>query len=334
MQYLDDSLKKQRILITGGAGFIGSNLAMYFQKYHPKAEVVIFDCFRNSENFENGNPKSLGHFKNLLDFKGEIITGNLNNPEDFARIKARKFDYIFHQAAISDTTATNQEAILKTNVNAFKDLIEVCHKHNTTLIYASSAGVYGNTPAPNHIGSGEIPQNAYGFSKLAMDNLVRKYLATASNKISLVGLRYFNVYGENEFYKHKTASMILQLGLSALREKKVQLFKMGEQKRDFVYIQDVIQANIKAMRAKKSGIYNVGSGVARSYNDIIDCLKQELGDFEVQYIDNPYTFFQNHTQANLILTQKFLNYQPRFSLEIGIKNYLTQIKQIAAKGDI
>ena len=144
--------------------------------------------------------------------------------------------------------------------------------------------------------------------------------------------RYFNVYGENEFYKGKTASMILQLGLQALQNKKVRLFKMGEQKRDFVYIQDVIQANIKAMFAKKSGVYNVGSGVARSYNDIVSCLKQELGNFEVEYFDNPYQFFQTHTQANIILTQEFLDYTPRFSLEIGIKNYLKQIKEIHTKG--
>ena len=331
MQYIDDTLAKKRILITGGAGFIGSNLAHYFQKYHVDAEVVIFDCFRNEETFSNGNLKSLGHFKNLLGFKGEVITGDINNKNDLERLRKQKFDYIFHQAAISDTTVMNQEMVLRSNLNAFKDLLDLCLESGAKMIYASSAGVYGNTPAPNSIGSGEIPENVYGFSKLMMDNLNYQYLQKYPNLHS-VGLRYFNVYGENEFYKGKTASMILQLGLQALQNKKVRLFKMGEQKRDFVYIQDVIQANIKAMFAKKSGVYNVGSGVARRYNDIVSCLKQELGNFEVEYFDNPYPFFQTHTQANIILTQEFLDYTPRFSLEIGIKNYLKQIKEIHTKG--
>lgn len=330
MQYLDDTFENKRILITGGAGFIGSNLALYFQKYHPNAKVVVFDCFRNDETFANGNQKSLGHFKNLLGFKGEVIAGNINSKEDLKRLE-QGFDYIFHQAAISDTTVTNQEEVLKSNVNAFKDLLDMCVKDNTAMIYASSAGTYGNTPAPNCIGSGELPENVYGFSKLMMDNLTQKYLEEYPH-LHIVGLRYFNVYGENEFFKGKTASMILQLGLQALRDKKVRLFKFGEQKRDFVYIQDVIQANIKAMKTKKSGIYNVGSGIARSYNDIVNCLKIDLGDFEVEYIDNPYKFFQNHTEANIAPTKEFLGYEPRFSLEVGIKNYLAQIKEIHAKG--
>ena len=330
MQYIDDSLKGKRILITGGAGFIGSNLALYFQKHHKDAEVVVFDSFRSETKFSNGNFKSLGHFKNLLDFKGEVIVGDITSKEDLARLEERKFDYIFHQAAISDTTARNQEAVLRANVNAYKDLLDLCVRSNASMIYASSAGVYGNSAAPNSIGSGEIPENVYGFSKLMMDNLTLKYLKNFP-LLNIVGLRYFNVYSENEAYKGKTASMILQLGLQALKFKKVRLFKMGEQKRDFVYIQDVIAANVKAINAKKSGIYNVGSGKARSYNEIVDCLKMNLGEFEVEYIDNPYEFFQTHTEANIVLTKKFLDYEPRFSLEVGIKNYLNQIKKIHSK---
>ncbi|WP_104721762.1 ADP-glyceromanno-heptose 6-epimerase [Helicobacter mesocricetorum] len=331
MQYINNTLEGKHILITGGAGFIGSNLALYLQKYHPKAKVVVFDCFRNEEIFSNGNLKSLGHFKNLLGFNGEVIVGDINNKEDLKRLEENRFDYIFHQAAISDTTISDQEAVLRSNVNAFKDLLQLCLKMDSKMIYASSAGVYGNTPAPNSIGSGEIPENIYGFSKLMMDNLANKYLQD-NPCLHIVGLRYFNVYGENEFYKGKTASMILQLGLQALKNKKVRLFKMGEQKRDFVYIEDVIQANIKAMEAKKSGVYNVGSGNARSYNDIVDSLKQNLGEFEVEYFDNPYAFFQTHTQASLTLTKEFLGYEPRFSLEVGIKKYIEQIQEIHLKG--
>ncbi|WP_104726485.1 ADP-glyceromanno-heptose 6-epimerase [Helicobacter felis] len=323
MPYITSSLDNKTIVITGGAGFIGSNLALYFQKHHPNANVIVLDKFRD----QTPPSDSLGHFKNLLNFHGEIITADINH--DLSALKKINFDYLFHQAAISDTTQQNQELVMRTNHQAFMKLLKIADKKDARVIYASSAGVYGNTPAPNRVGFGEVPENVYGFSKLCMDKSAQAFAQESYGRI--IGLRYFNVYGPGEFYKHKTASMILQLGLQALQDQEVKLFEFGEQKRDFVYIEDVIAANVKAIEAPRSGVYNVGSGVARSYNDIVAILKQHLGDFKTTYIKNPYPFFQNHTCADIEATCNDLDYTLRYSLEEGIKEYIPVIKELACK---
>jgi len=313
------------ILITGGAGFIGSNLAYHFQEHYPKAKVVVFDKFRSQERFENGNLVSFGHFKNLLDFKGEVICGDINSPKDLERLKDFRFDYIFHQAAISDTTAQDQERVMRTNLNAFKDLLDLAKRHGARMIYASSGAVYGKLPAPHKVGK-EAPANVYGYSKLAMD-----HLATSQKDVVAVGLRYFNVYGPREYFKQKTASMVLQFGLQLLRGERPRLFEGSEKiKRDFIYVGDVIQANLKAAAATKSGVYNVGTGRARSFKDIVDILCKELGiEREYEYIPNPYVKqYQFFTEADIEPTKKELGYEPRYSLEEGIRADIPYIKKI------
>ncbi len=332
MKYIYDDLDDKSILITGGAGFIGSNLAKYLNKHHPKAKVVVFDRFRDNSCFANGNPTSLGHFKNLLDFKGEIIIGDIAKENDLKHLDEYRFDYIFHEAAISDTTCLNQELVLKTNHESLDYFVNKAKNDNAVLIYASSAAVYGNSPAPNSVGSGERPENVYGYSKWLMDKKLRELIARIdddddeADNFKIIALRYFNVYGNGEYFKGTTASMILQLIEQIKAHKKVRLFEFGEQMRDFVYVKDVIQANIKAIEAQKSGIYNVGSGKARSFNDIITILKTHFGEFEVEYIKNPYTFYQNHTEADISETQKDLFYEPRYSLEDGISDYIESLK--------
>ena len=119
MLYSGTDFNNKTILITGGAGFIGSNLAFYFQKNYPDSRIVVFDCFRSEKLFNNGNLQSFGHYKNLIGFTGIIICGNINNKNDLSLLNDYKFDYIFHQAAISDTQVYDQEIILKTNVSSF-----------------------------------------------------------------------------------------------------------------------------------------------------------------------------------------------------------------------
>ena len=329
MRYIEDDLKNKTILISGGAGFIGSNLAFYFQNNHPDAKVVVLDSFRSGETLSNGNLKSFGHFKNLIGFTGEIISGDINDKDLLLDLEINyKFDYIFHEAAISDTTALEQDLMIKTNVNAYKDLLDLAVAHDANMIYASSAATYGNAESPQRVGR-EAPNNVYGFSKLSMDNLSREYMKTSD--ISIVGLRYFNVYGPREYFKNTTASMVLQFGHQILAGKNPRLFE-GSDKilRDFIYIEDIIQANIKAMKPKQSGVYNVGTGKARSFQDIVDILQKELGtSLACEYIPNPYVgSYQFHTEADIESSKEGLGYAPAYEMEDGIKAYVSEIQRI------
>ena len=330
MKYSDINLDNKTILITGGAGFIGSNLAFHFQDNYPKTKVVVVDSFRSGETLSNGSLKSFGHFKNLIGFTGEVISGDINDEAlMFSLANDYKFDYIFHEAAISDTTAQEQDLMIKTNVNAYKVLLDIALVHAANMIYASSAATYGDAPSPQTVGC-EAPQNVYGFSKLMMDNISADYIAK-NPAISIVGLRYFNVYGKNEFFKNKTASMVLQLGHQILAGNAPKLFE-GSDKilRDFIYIEDIIQANIKAMSPKKSGVYNVGTGKARSFQDIADILQKEMGtDYGSTYIPNPFVGqYQFHTEANVDSSLENLGYKANYELEDGIKAYIPEIQRI------
>ena len=330
MKYTNTDFNHKTILITGAAGFIGSNLCFYFQENFPEAKVVALDCFRSGETLSNGNLKSFGHYKNLLGFKGIVISGDIN---DKSLLKALehdyKFDYIFHQAAISDTTASEQDLMIKTNVNAYEDLLKIAINHEANMVYASSAATYGDAQSPQTVGN-ENPGNVYGFSKLMMDNITYDYLKNDC-PISIVGLRYFNVYGPREFFKNKTASTVVQFGHQILEGQTPRLFE-GSDKilRDFIYIEDVIQANIKAASPKKSGVYNVGTGKARSFQDIADILQKELEtDLGTEYIPNPFVGqYQFHTEANIEETKINLDYAPNFEMEEGIKAYIPEIKRL------
>ncbi|MDP7197977.1 MAG: NAD-dependent epimerase/dehydratase family protein, partial [SAR202 cluster bacterium] len=152
MIYNNIDFNNRTILITGGAGFIGSNLAFYFQENFLNSKVIVFDCFRSDEIFPNINLKSFGHYKNLIGFKDDIICGNINNQTDLALLSDYKFDYVFHQAAISDTRVYDQELIMKTNVNSFYDLLAIAKKDRAVMVYASSAATYGNLPSPQTVG--------------------------------------------------------------------------------------------------------------------------------------------------------------------------------------
>ena len=328
MKYNNIDFNNKTILITGGAGFIGSNLAFYFQDNFSQANIVIFDRFRSESTFSNGNLQSFGHYKNLIGYRGDTVCGNLNSDKDLALLDKYNFDYIFHEAAISDTRVYDQEIVMQTNVNSFYYFLEKAKKDNAVLVYASSAATYGSMPSPQTVGK-ESPENPYGFSKYAMDMIAYRYIKE-NPSMKIVGLKYFNVYGAREFFKNKTSSTVIQFGHQILAGKAPRLFE-GSDKivRDFVYIKDVIQANIKACDAKKSGVYNVGTAKPRSFQDIADILQKELGtDYGTDYFPNPFTGYQMHTQADISTSKEFLGYEPEWELEDGIKDYLPEIIRI------
>jgi len=328
MIYNDTDFNNKTILITGGAGFIGSNLAFYLQKNFPNSNIIIFDCFRSESIFSNGNLQSFGHYKNLIEFQGRIICGNINNSTHLSLLSDYKFDYIFHQAAISDTRVDDQAIVMETNVNSFYNLLKIAKKNQAIMIYASSAATYGSVPSPQTEGH-EVPENPYGYSKLMMDQIAYQY-SKDNPKMTIVGLRYFNVYGPREFYKAKTSSMIIQLGHQILSGKAPRLFNNSDKiLRDFIYIDDVIQANIKACQAKKNGHYNIGTGKPRSFQDVADILQKELGtEFQTEYFPNPYDGYQMHTQANITSSMRYLEFKPEITLENGINSYIPEIKRL------
>lgn len=305
-------MKNKKILITGGAGFIGSNLALSLQQKYPDNEYIVIDNFRS------------GNYNNLLSFRGDVIA------EDVSQIDFRKYfskvDIIFHQAAITDTTITDQKEILYQNVEGFKNVLQFAIKSKARLIYASSASIYGQTSPPMKVGQNEQPSNIYGFSKLIIDNIARKHFRTYKENV-IIGLRYFNVYGPGEQYKGKMASMVWQLYQQMKAGRRPRIFKFGEQKRDQVYIKDVIQANLLALKAKQNVIVNVGSGKATSFNDIIDALNKVLAaNYKPIYFDNPYSYYQNYTEADLTEAKKNLNYKPEYSIKTGSQDYFKNEK--------
>jgi len=326
--YNNIDFNNKTILITGGAGFIGSNLAFYFQETFPESKIIIFDCFRNEEVFSNGNLKSFGHYKNLIGFKGEVICGDINVQNDLKLLNSYKFDYIFHQAAISDTRVYDQKIIMKTNVNSFYDLLEIAKKDESVMVYASSAATYGNLPSPQTVGQ-ENPENPYGYSKYIMDQIAIRY-SIENPDMTIVGLRFFNVYGPREYYKGNTSSMVIQLGHQILDGKAPRLFTNSNQIfRDFIYIDDVVQANIKACAPKQNGTYNVGTGIPRNFQEIADILQNELDtDLGTEYFPNPYDGYQMNTKADISSTRENLGFKPKFSLEKGIKAYIPEILRL------
>jgi ADP-L-glycero-D-manno-heptose 6-epimerase len=298
------------LIVTGGAGFIGSNLTLALQEKYPKARLTVIDDFRS------------GNFKNLAGYRGDFVAQNLATFNWREKFGDEEFDAIFHLASITDTTLHDQFVQVHDNVESFRSLLSFARPTKTRIIYASSASIYGAVNQASVESNGAAPANAYSFSKAIMDNIARRAAAESSDWI-VIGLRYFNVYGPREAHKGVPASMVYHLAQQMKAGQRPRIFKHGEQKRDFVYVKDAVDGSIRALDAETSGIYNLGSGEARSFNELVDVLNKCLGtNFQPEYIDNPHAHYQNFTQADLTNARSALGYEPRFPLEHGVRDYM------------
>ncbi|MBV9617800.1 MAG: ADP-glyceromanno-heptose 6-epimerase [Verrucomicrobia bacterium] len=298
------------LLITGGAGFIGSNLTLTLQEKFPNARLTVVDDFRS------------GDFKNLRGYLGDFVAQNLATLNWQEQFGSERFDAIFHLASITDTTLHDQFIQVHDNVESFRRLLNFAKTTKTRIVYASSASTYGSATAASIESHAAAPANIYAFSKTIMDNLAMREAKEDPSWI-IIGLRYFNVYGPREAHKGVPASMVYHLAQQMKAGQRPRIFKHGDQKRDFVYVKDIVEGSVLALEAKKSGIYNLGSGQARSFNDLIDVLNKCLGTkFQPDYIENPHAHYQNFTQADLEKVRGELGYQPQFSLENGVADYV------------
>jgi ADP-L-glycero-D-manno-heptose 6-epimerase len=298
------------LLVTGGAGFIGSNLVLTLQEKFPNARLTVIDDFRS------------GDFKNLTGYRGDFIAQDLAKLDWREQFGDEKFNAIFHLASITDTTLHDQFVQVHDNVESFRRLLRFAKPTKTRMVYASSASIYGAANEASVESNGAAPANIYAFSKVILDNLARRAAQETPDWI-IIGLRYFNVYGPREAHKGVPASMVLHLAKQMKAGQRPRIFKHGEQKRDFVYVKDIVEGSIRALDARESGIYNLGYGQARSFNELIDILNRSLGtNFEADYIENPHAHYQNFTQADLAGVRNALGYQPQYSLERGVADYM------------
>lgn len=298
------------LLVTGGAGFIGSNLVLELQEQYPNARLTVIDDFRS------------GDFENLAGYRGDFIAENLAALDWQRQFGDEKFDGIFHLASITDTTNHDQFQQTHDNVESFRRLLHFAQPTKTRVVYASSASTYGAAREASSETSSAAPANVYAFSKAIMDNVARR-AAGADDDWVIVGLRFFNVYGPREAHKGVPASMIYHLSKQMTAGQRPRIFKHGEQQRDFVYVKDIVHGCLRAFEALKSGIYNLGAGQARSFNELVQILNQSLGtNFEPEYIENPHAHYQNFTQADLSAVREALQYEPRYPLEAGVADYM------------
>ena len=321
-------MTRRIIFVTGGAGFIGSNLVAKLAE-DPSLDVVVCDRLREAE---------LGKWRNIA--KHPI--GDFVAPEamfDWLEKRWRDVELVVHMGAVSSTTEPDADKIIHSNFTLSRDLFRWCADHQRRFIYASSAATYGDSTDFRDRDdlewlAGLRPLNTYGWSKALFDLFAARQAARDYAPPQWVGLKFFNVYGPNEEHKHSMKSVASQIWPKVRDGHSVQLFKSyregipdGGQTRDFVYVRDV--ADVIGWLAKNeqvNGIYNLGSGTARTFEDLARAVFAAAGrEPEIEYTPMPPAIrdkYQYFTQANMERLQEAGYNQPMTTLEDGVSDYV------------
>ncbi len=311
------------IVVTGGAGFIGSNIIRGLNA-RGRADILVVDNLKAGDKFKN--------------FASAAIADYIDK-DDFALLLERRdasldaIETVFHQGACSDTTVHDGRYMMRNNYEYSKRILELAQRLAVPMIYASSAAVYGAGQLFEEEPACEAPLNIYGYSKLLYDQRVRRTLGNP--RAQIVGLRYFNVYGPGEGHKGPMASVALQLHQQLTATGRVRLFAGsggfgdGEQRRDFVHVDDVVAVNLWFWEhSDRSGIFNVGTGQASTFNDVAEAVLRFHQRGELEYIPFPESLrgrYQSHTEAD-ISKLRAQGYASSFrSVANGVAAYLETI---------
>ncbi|MDR3300475.1 MAG: ADP-glyceromanno-heptose 6-epimerase [Candidatus Accumulibacter sp.] len=322
-------------IVTGAAGFIGSNLVKALNA-RGTTRIIAVDNLKRAEKF-----------RNLVDCE---IADYLDKDDFLARLHAGRFDgaidAVLHQGACSDTMEMDGHYMMQNNYRYSLAMLDWCQARKIQFLYASSASIYGGSRRFCEERAFEAPLNVYGYSKFLFDRIVRERLREASAQIA--GFRYFNVYGPRESHKGRMASVAFHHFNQFRGEGQVKLFEgcdgygNGEQKRDFVYVGDVAKVNLFFLdHPEKSGIFNVGTGRAQSFNELavanvnscralqgkpVEALGALLKQGFIEYIPFPEALkgkYQSFTQADLSKLREAGYDAPFASVEEGVAHYVS-----------
>lgn len=284
------------IIVTGGAGFVGSNIVRELNE-RGRTDILVVDNMTNADKFKNLVGLQVMDYMDKVDFLDAVVSGEFDD---------EGVEVIFHQGACSDTMEYNGKYMMQNNFEYSKLLLNFALNNEVQFIYASSAATYGNGVSGFTEGDGcEHALNVYGFSKLFFDRYVRQFPNFDSQ---VVGLKYFNVYGPQEHHKGRMSSVAYQFYNQIKDTGNLKLFAgidgyaNGEQKRDFIYVKDVAKVNMFFWENPKiSGIFNCGTGRAESFNEVANTVIKHLGKGSVEYVPFPEVLrgkYQNFTQAD------------------------------------
>ncbi len=307
------------IIVTGAAGFIGSNLVKALND-RGRTDVVAVDDLTDGTKFRNLVDCELADYRDKDDFIAEVI-----DSVDMGDIEA-----VFHQGACSDTTEWDGRYMLENNFEYSKLLMEYCLDREIPFIYASSASVYGGGRTFVEDRAHEAPLNVYGYSKFLFDQYVRRHLDGLRTQVA--GFRYFNVYGPREQHKGKMASVAFHMDHQVRETGKAKLFEGcdgfgdGEQRRDFIHVDDVVAVNLWFLdHPEASGIYNVGTGRSQTFNDVANAVIDYHDKGVIEYIRFPENLvgrYQSFTEADIGKLRQ-AGYSAEFkTVEQGVKEYM------------